>query len=648
MVGSAAGSTDLNAKIIKQGELVRDLKAKKADKPTVEAAVKLLLSLKADYKQATGQDWKPGAVTAVASPAPSASDSNQINEQIVKQGNLVRDLKEKKAGKPEVEAAVKQLLSLKADYKKATGKDWTPGAVTTSVAVTTPVAIKTIVTPPSNVAQINDKIVKQGDLVRDLKAKKADKAEIDTAVKTLLILKVEYKTASGKDWKPTPVAAVTVPTITVVAHTGSDQINEQIVKQGDLVRDLKTKKASKADIDVAVKTLLALKGDFKKASGKDWKQPSTPVLSAPIMSSPSVVPVKSDAGASISDSITKQGELVRDLKAKKSDKPTIDTAVKALLALKESYKKATGQDWKPVPAVSTASSAPSVQTTASTANNSDSINAAIAKQGDIVRDLKTKKSSKPEIDEAVKELLKLKADYKSATGQEWKPAAGTEQPASRTVKPPKAKPAPQPKAKEQQPSSGNTKKQTRLGIEVAKDENLSEWYSQVLTKSELIEYYDVSGCYILRPWAMSIWRFIQKFFDDEITKLGVKEVYFPMFVSKAALEKEKSHIADFSPEVAWVTKSGDSDLAEPIAIRPTSETIMYPAFAKWIQSYRDLPLRVNQWSNVVRWEFKHPQPFLRTREFLWQEGHTAYANLKDCEDEVLVILGKFFFNSILR
>lgn len=115
----------------------------------------------------------------------------------------------------------------------------------------------------------------------------------------------------------------------------------------------------------------------------------------------------------------------------------------------------------------------------------------------------------------------------------------------------------------------------------------------------MIEYYDVSGCYILRPWAYAIWESIKDFFDSEIKKLGVQNCYFPMFVSNQALEKEKTHIADFAPEVAWVTKSGNSDLAEPIAIRPTSETVMYPAYAKWIQSHRDLPLKLNQWNNVV-------------------------------------------------
>lgn len=143
------------------------------------------------------------------------------------------------------------------------------------------------------------------------------------------------------------------------------------------------------------------------------------------------------------------------------------------------------------------------------------------------------------------------------------------------------------------------KKQTRLGLETKKSENLSEWYSQVITKGELIEYYDVSGCYIYRPWSFAIWEHIRDWFDTEIKKLGVENCYFPIFVSRSVLEKEKTHIADFAPEVAWVTKSGDSIMAEPIAVRPTSETVMYPAYAKWIQSYRDLPLKLNQWNNVV-------------------------------------------------
>ncbi|KAL3101119.1 hypothetical protein niasHS_001579 [Heterodera schachtii] len=197
---------------------------------------------------------------------------------------------------------------------------------------------------------------------------------------------------------------------------------------------------------------------------------------------------------------------------------------------------------------------------------------------------------------------------------------------------------------QQQQNTGDeagTKKQTRLGLDVTKTENYSEWYSQVIVKSELIEYYDVSGCYVIRPWAYSVWEHIQAFFDAEIKKLGVKNCYFPMFVSAAALEREKTHVADFAPEVAWVTKAGNSDLAVPIAIRPTSETVMYPTFAKWCKSHRDLPIKINQWCNVVRWEFKHPTPFLRTREFLWQEGHTAYATKEEAEEEVYDILNLY-------
>lgn len=156
----------------------------------------------------------------------------------------------------------------------------------------------------------------------------------------------------------------------------------------------------------------------------------------------------------------------------------------------------------------------------------------------------------------------------------------------------------------------------RLGLEVKKEENFSEWYSQVITKAEMVEYYDVSGCYILRPWAYGIWERIQgmyvgqevgvvtvplppAFLNEKIMGLGVENCYFPMFVSRAALEREKEHIADFAPEVAWVTRSGQSELAEPIAIRPTSETVMYPTFAKWVQSHRDLPIKINQWCNIV-------------------------------------------------
>lgn len=177
-----------------------------------------------------------------------------------------------------------------------------------------------------------------------------------------------------------------------------------------------------------------------------------------------------------------------------------------------------------------------------------------------------------------------------------------------------------------------------IGITADKHADFPNWYSQVLTKGEMLDYYDVSGCYILRPPSYAVWESIQKWFDARIKKLGVRNAYFPMFVSSKVLEREKDHIEGFAPEVAWVTKAGSSDLEEPIAIRPTSETVMYPYYAKWIRSHRDLPLKLNQWNSVVRWEFKHPQPFLRTREFLWQEGHTAHLTSEAAQEEVLQIL----------
>ncbi|KAG6331357.1 hypothetical protein ID866_7731 [Astraeus odoratus] len=178
----------------------------------------------------------------------------------------------------------------------------------------------------------------------------------------------------------------------------------------------------------------------------------------------------------------------------------------------------------------------------------------------------------------------------------------------------------------------------QIAIGVKKEVDFSAWYQNVLLKADMLEYYSVSGCYILRPWSYSIWEEIQSWFNKHIKAMGVQNASFPMFVSSKVLEREKDHVEGFSPEVAWVTRAGSSELEEPIAIRPTSETVMYPYYAKWIKSHRDLPLKLNQWNNVVRWEFKHPQPFLRTREYLWQEGHTAHLTKAEADKEVLEIL----------
>lgn len=177
-------------------------------------------------------------------------------------------------------------------------------------------------------------------------------------------------------------------------------------------------------------------------------------------------------------------------------------------------------------------------------------------------------------------------------------------------------------------------KKQELGITVKKEENISDWYTQVIQKAELIEYTDVAGCMVFRPNSYQIWEEIQKFLDTEIKKLGVKNAYFPLFIPEKLLLKESDHVDGFAPEVAWVDYGGNTKLNERLAIRPTSETIMYDSFAKWIQSYRDLPFKINQWCNMVRWEFKHATPFLRNREFLWQEGHTVFEKKEEADNDI--------------
>ncbi|PRW57585.1 proline--tRNA cytoplasmic isoform A [Chlorella sorokiniana] len=212
------------------------------------------------------------------------------------------------------------------------------------------------------------------------------------------------------------------------------------------------------------------------------------------------------------------------------------------------------------------------------------------------------------------------------------PAAAAEGGKPKKEKKPKAD-----KPKQQQGGEGK-KKETKLGLTASKEGDFGDWYSQVVVESEMISYYDVSGCYILRPYSFAIWDEIKNWFDARIKELGVQNAYFPLFITEDVLMTEKEHVEGFAPEVAWVTKSGSSELDRPIAIRPTSETVMYPYYAQWIRSHRDLPLRLNQWTNVVRWEFKHPTPFIRSREFLWQEGHTVFATKEEADTEVYQIL----------
>ena len=163
------------------------------------------------------------------------------------------------------------------------------------------------------------------------------------------------------------------------------------------------------------------------------------------------------------------------------------------------------------------------------------------------------------------------------------------------------------------------------------EEDFAQWYTDVVKKAELIDYSSVRGCMILRPNGYAIWENIQKELDARFKATGVENVYMPMFIPESLLQKEKDHVEGFAPEVAWVTYGGGQELPERLCVRPTSETLFCDFYANIIQSYRDLPKLYNQWCSVVRWE-KTTRPFLRTTEFLWQEGHTAHATAEEAEE----------------
>jgi len=191
--------------------------------------------------------------------------------------------------------------------------------------------------------------------------------------------------------------------------------------------------------------------------------------------------------------------------------------------------------------------------------------------------------------------------------------------------------------------NGFRKEKTLAGEEkyveeiVDQEDNFSQWYNQVVRKAELADYAPVRGCMIIRPYGYAIWEHIQSLLDARFKETGVMNAYFPLFIPRSFLEREAEHVEGFAPELAWVTRGGGEELEEPLAIRPTSETIIGYSYAKWIQSYRDLPILINLWNNVVRWE-KRTTLFLRTTEFLWQEGHTAHRTVEDAEERTLQML----------
>ena len=162
------------------------------------------------------------------------------------------------------------------------------------------------------------------------------------------------------------------------------------------------------------------------------------------------------------------------------------------------------------------------------------------------------------------------------------------------------------------------------------EEDFAQWYTDVVKKAELIDYSAVKGCMIIKPYGYAIWENIQHELDRRFKETGVENVYMPMFIPESLLEKEKDHVEGFAPEVAWVTQGGLNELPERLCVRPTSETLFCDFYKNIVHSYRDLPKVYNQWCSVVRWE-KETRPFLRSREFLWQEGHTAHATAEEAE-----------------
>ncbi len=177
-----------------------------------------------------------------------------------------------------------------------------------------------------------------------------------------------------------------------------------------------------------------------------------------------------------------------------------------------------------------------------------------------------------------------------------------------------------------------------LGLTVKKADDFSEWYTQLVLKAELTDYAGGKGFIVLRPYGFEIWDQIKTYFDSKIKKTGHKNAYFPTLIPESLLRKEAEHFEGFTPEVFWVTKSGTQDLSEKYAVRPTSETIIHDSMSKWIRSWRDLPMLLNAWNSVLRAEIKSTKPFIRSAEFLWQEGHTAHASEEEAEKEVMDIL----------
>src|SRR5215831_21286502 len=186
-------------------------------------------------------------------------------------------------------------------------------------------------------------------------------------------------------------------------------------------------------------------------------------------------------------------------------------------------------------------------------------------------------------------------------------------------------------------TEGAAADEARYVEDLTERDDFSRWYLDLVYKTELADESPVRGCMVIRPYGYALWEHMTRLLDDRIKATGHVNAYFPLFIPGSFLEREAEHVEGFAPEVAWVTRAGKNELEEPLVVRPTSETVIGHMYAKWVQSYRDLPVLINQWGNVVRWE-KRTRPFLRTSEFLWQEGHTAHRTEDEAENETLKIL----------
>ena len=281
-------------------------------------------------------------------------------------------------------------------------------------------------------------------------------------------------------------------------------------------------------------------------------------------------------------------------------------------------------------------------TSTPTENNSDHLKEQIVVAGDKVRSLKAAKGAKEDIDVAVKALLDLKKSFEDITGEPYDKGASAK----------KRKPTKQEVSNGKKGSTTDSASSNKITPRAV---DYSAWYNDLIYESELIDSSPVRGCAVIKPWGMSIWDSLRKEFDGRITEdLEASNAYFPLFIPKSFLSKEAEHVDGFAKECAVVThhrlttnEAGDdlipdpdSKLEEPLIVRPTSETIIWHMFGKWINSYRDLPLKINQWANVVRWEMR-TRPFLRTAEFLWQEGHTAHASKEDAMDTAMAALDMY-------